>query len=137
MKAALLMAALSLAPGARAATVEVTVAGVRNGLGEVRVAICTEDEFLQPTCTHIGQAPARDGDVVVRIEGVPPGTWAAQAFHDEDRDGKIGRNLLGIPTEGLGFSNDARFRFGPPSFADAAFQLGSAGGRIRFSLRYF
>ena len=63
--------------------------------------------------------------------------WAAQAFHDENRNGVIDRNLLGIPKEGLGFSNDAPFRFGPPAFADAAVQVVAPGGRIRLTLRYF
>ena len=125
-----------LAARAQAATVDVVVQGVRSGTGEVRVAICSEPRFLGETCEHVGRAPAHPGEVVVRIEGVEPGVWAAQAFHDENMDRKIDRNALGIPTEGLGFSNDARFLFGPPRFAAAAFQLGPAGGRIRFKLRY-
>ncbi len=120
----------------RAATLDVVVAGVRDARGDILVAVCSERRFLQPTCEHAGRAPARPGEVTVRVAGVPPGTWTAQAFHDEDGDGKIGRNVLGIPTEGIGFSNDAKFRFGPPRFSDAAFRLGPAGGRVRFSLRY-
>lgn len=127
---------MMLAGPAQAATLDVVVAGVRNAQGAVRVAICSEAQFLQPVCPHVGAVPARPGEVTVRIDNVPPGVWAAQAFHDEDGDGKIGTNLLGIPTEGLGFSNDARLLFGPPRFGDAAFQLAPAGGRIRFSLRY-
>ena len=120
---------------ARGATLEVVVAGVRNGRGEVRVAVCSEARFLELHCEHVGHVAAREGEVVVRIEGVPAGVWAAQAFHDEDSDGKIG-TVLGVPTEGLGFSNDVRFLFGPPRFRDAAFRMAPDGGRIRFSLRY-
>ena len=119
------------------ATVEVVVGGVRSDKGDVRVAVCSEAEFLQPHCTHVGHVPARAGEVTVRIEGVPPGVYAAQAFQDENGNGVIDRNFFGIPTEGLGFSNDVRFNFGPPRFAAAAFRLGPEGGRIRFSLRYF
>ena len=121
---------------AAAATLDVVVSGIRNADGEIRVAICSRPQFLQPSCEHVGQAPAQPGSVVVHIENVPPGVWAAQAFHDEDGDGKIGTSLLGLPTEGLGFSNDARFRFGPPSFDDAAFRLDGNGGRVRVPLRY-
>lgn len=127
---------LGFAVPSAAATVDVVVTGVRNSQGDVRVAICSRQRFLKPQCEHFGQAPAHAGEVTVRITDVPPGTWAAQAFHDEDRDGKLGTNLLGLPTEGLGFSNDARFRFGPPSFEDAAFQLNASGGQIRLPLRY-
>jgi uncharacterized protein (DUF2141 family) len=128
---------LAVAAPARADPLIVTVAGVRSDVGSVRVAVCSKANFLKPTCEHVGSAPAKAGEVVVRLEAVPPGTWAAQAFHDEDDDGKVGTNLIGIPTEGLGFSNDVRFHFGPPSFNDAAFALGPGGGRIRFTLRYF
>ena len=125
-----------IAGAAQSATLEVVVGGIRNDRGDIRVAVCSEATFLKPTCEHVGHVAAQSGEVTVRIE-VPPGTWAAQAFHDENRNGIIDRNFFGIPTEGLGFSNDARFNFGPPSFAAAAFQLGPAGGRIHFSLRYF
>ena len=39
--------------------------------------------------------------------------------HDEDNDGKVDTNWLGIPNERLGASNDARGTFGPPSFNQA------------------
>ena len=120
----------------RAATLEVTVANLRNGTGDVRVAVCSPATFLKEKCEYNGLAPARAGETVVRVEGVPPGVWAVQAYHDEDRNTEVTRNLLGMPTEGIGFSNDAPFRFGPPTYADAAFQLGPAGGRIRLRLRY-
>ena len=112
------------------------VANVRNANGRVRVAACTAGTFLKDTCQVVGDAKAVAGEVVVRLD-VPPGTWAVQAFLDEDGDRAINRNFFGIPTEGLGFSNDAAFRFGPPSFAEAAFVLTAGGGRIRLNLRYY
>jgi uncharacterized protein (DUF2141 family) len=117
--------------------VTVTVAGVRSHAGSVLVALCDRATFLAPTCRYAGKSPASPGAVTVRITGVPPGIYAAQAFHDENDNGKIDRNFLGIPREGLGFSNDAKMRFGPPSFDDAAFSLGPNGGSIGFALRYF
>lgn len=121
---------------AHAATLEVVVANIRNGNGRVRVAACTAETFLKDTCQVVGNAKAAAGEVMVRLE-VPPGTWAVQAFLDEDDNREINRSFVGIPTEGLGFSNDAAFRFGPPRFADAAFILTAGGGRIRLNLRYF
>ncbi len=116
---------------------EVTVTGVRSAAGHVLVAVCDRAAFLQPTCRYKGRAPATMGSVTVRITGVPPGTYAAQAYQDENENGRIDRSLFGVPTEGIGFSNDAPMRFGPPSFDAAAFALGPGGGQISFSLRYF
>lgn len=45
-------------------------------------------------------------------------------MHDENGNGKLDSNWLGIPSEPVGASNDARGQFGPPSFEDAAFELG-------------
>ena len=135
-RACLSGAMMVVAGSAAGATLEVVVTGVRNGEGDVRVAVCAQADFLKESCPYVAHVAARAGEVSLRLE-VPPGVWAAQAFHDENRNGIIDRNLFGIPKEGLGFSNDAPFRFGPPSFADAAFQLAAPGGRIRLSLRYF
>jgi len=121
---------------AQAAKLEVVVANVRSGKGRVRVAACSAETFLKASCQWNGEVKAAPGEVMVTLE-VPPGIWAVQAYQDEDGSGKVTRNFLGIPTEGLGFSNDAPFRFGPPKFADAAFRLEPGGGRIRLTLRYF
>ena len=136
------MVALMLLVAARPAVadggvLEVTVTGIRSAAGHVLVAVCDKDTFLHETCRYKGRVPAAIGSVVVRIAGIPPGSYAAQAYADENDNGKIDRNFLGMPTEGIGFSNDAKMRFGPPAFADAAFTLGPAGGQIQFGLRYY
>jgi len=125
-----------LAGGAQAARLEVVVGNIRNARGHIRVAVCTADTFLKETCQWRAHGKAASGEVTLTLD-VPPGTWAAQAYQDETDVGKITRNFFGLPTVGIGFSNDAPFRFGPPSFADAAFRLGAGGGRIRLNLRYF
>ena len=127
----------ALPAAAEPGTLEVTVTGVRSAAGHVLVAVCDRATFLQPTCRYRGRAPAAMGSVTVRIVGVPAGTYAAQAYQDENDNDKLDRNLFGMPTEGIGFSNDAPMRFGPPSFDAAAFALGGEGGRMTFALRYF
>jgi uncharacterized protein (DUF2141 family) len=120
-----------------AADVRVAVSGVRNDRGRILVAICERTTFLQANCPWYGSAPATPGVVRVMVSGVPPGVYAAQAFHDEDANGKLERSFLGLPREGMGFSNDAPMHFGPPRFDAAAFPVGSGGADIRFSLRYY
>ena len=117
--------------------VEVEVSGVRTGRGHVLVAICTHAEFLKEHCGFKGSTEAQPGTVPVRVAGVPPGTYAVQAWHDENDNGRIDRDLLGIPTEGIGFSRNAPIRLGPPSFEDAAFTVEASGARTALKLRYF
>lgn len=74
--------------------------------------------------------------VIFSFKDVVPGTYAVSVFHDEDCNGQMKTNVLGIPLEGTGASNDARGRFGPPKFADAKFSL-SGDKRISLSLYYY
>jgi uncharacterized protein (DUF2141 family) len=64
-----------------------------------------------------------------------PGRYAVAFFHDEDGDGAVGRDWLGIPTEGYGFSNDAAIALAPPSFSSARFDV-RAHARLRATARY-
>ena len=65
-----------------------------------------------------------------------PGTYAAAAFHDENSDKKINSNLLGIPKEGIGVSNNVKGRFGPPKFDDAKFTFSQPTQTITIALTY-
>ena len=136
-RAALLALLLTLPAAAEPGGLDVTVTGVRNATGHVLVAVCDRATFLTPTCPYHGRAPAQAGPVTVHIASVPPGVYAVQAYHDENDNNRLDRTLLGMPKEGMGFSNDAKMHFGPPDFADAAVRITPAGGAIQFALRYF
>jgi uncharacterized protein (DUF2141 family) len=133
-RAALLLAAWPAF--ALGATLDITVTGVRNDHGQVRLAVCSRADFLKPHCPWQAAAKAAAGSVTLHIADIPAGTYAIQAFHDENGDGKLNRNFIGIPEEGIGFSNDAPMHFGPPDFAAAAFTVGDAPRQLGFSLRY-
>jgi uncharacterized protein (DUF2141 family) len=116
------LALLACAGTASAATVEVHVTGVAAGKGKVNVAVCDKERFLKQ-CAYSGSAPAREGDNVIRVAGVPAGTWAVLAYQDENENGELDRNFVGIPKENYGFSRDARGKFGPPDFGDASIEV--------------
>ena len=131
---AVLVAGLA-ARSARAALVEVAVTGVTDARGHVRVDLCTRETFLKENCPYGGSAPATAPATLVEIAGVPPGQYAAQVFHDENDSGDIERNVLGIPTEPIGFSNDAPLHLRGPRFSDAAFSVERGVERITLKLR--
>ncbi|MBK1657085.1 DUF2141 domain-containing protein [Paracraurococcus ruber] len=116
----------------------VTVQGVASDEGIIRVAACPPEDYPAGTCQTIARAPARAGRVQLRISGLPAGRWGVSAYHDADGDGRLGRDWLGRPTEGIGFGNDAPVsRFGPPGWEAAAVAV-AAGGETRtaVTLRY-
>ena len=119
---------------ASAATVEVHVSAVVPGRGKVNVAVCDKERFLKD-CLYSGSAPASAGETVVTIPNVPKGTWAVLAYQDENQNDKLDRNLIGIPSENYAFSRNARGRFGPPDFADAAIEVGDSTTVTELKLR--
>ena len=64
-----------------------------------------------------------------------PGTYGVKVYHDVDGDAELDKNVMGIPTEPFGFSNDAPANFGPAEFEDAAFDIGEDGAAQTITLR--
>jgi uncharacterized protein (DUF2141 family) len=78
----------------------------------------------------------RDTQARCAFEDIPPGTYALAAIHDENMNGKLDANWLGAPTEGYGFSNDAKALLGAPSFSAARFRYDGQNLELAISLRY-
>lgn len=130
-----LAAGLVLAAGsACAANIDVHVTGVSDPRGHVRVELCTRDTFLTESCPYAAAAPATVGDTVVQIQA-PPGVYAVQAYHDDTDAGHIHQNILGIPRERVGFSNDAPLHIKGPAFQEASFVVGDGMREVTLRLR--
>lgn len=54
---------------------------------------------------------------------LPPGTYAVSVFEDLNGNHKLDRNLLGIPREPVGASNNPRPRMGPPRFDECSLHV--------------
>lgn len=122
---------------AQVATVIVTLKNVRDNTGNLRVSLYNdpatfrkEDKALQ-----VVSAPASPGEARLVFRDVAPGRYAIMAYHDADADGKLDLRLGMFPTEGYGLSNNPRI-FGPPRFADSAFEVGSNETSINISISY-
>ena len=76
------------------------------------------------------------GDLVIRVDGIPAGRYAVQAYHDEDGTGPMHRGLFGLPSEAVGFSRDAPLRLGPPRFEGAAIDITEPSTTTRLRLRH-
>lgn len=116
--------------------IEVVVSGIRSAQGLIHVDVCPEARFLN-SCPYTAEVPAKAGVVTVIMRGVPPGRYAVQAFHDANANHDLDQNFIGIPKEGIGFSNDAMPRLMRPKFKVAAFDHGTSPQRIPVILRYF
>jgi uncharacterized protein (DUF2141 family) len=67
---------------------------------------------------------------------LPYGTYAVAVLHDENGNGKMDKNFMGIPKEGYGASNNPRKRMGPPGFDEAKFSVTQPAQTIEIRLIY-
>jgi uncharacterized protein (DUF2141 family) len=135
LKTALGAAAILYANLAGAADLTIHVDDLKAAGGNVLVAVYgSEGTFLKKPDGASG-APASPGATQVVIKDLPEGTYAFAVFHDANSNGKMDKNIVGIPTEDYGFSNNAMGKMGPPSFNDAKFVLPAAGATVRVSLK--
>jgi uncharacterized protein (DUF2141 family) len=115
-------ALITTLPQAWAADLTVTVKSLNATQGAVRVGLFNNaDTFLAPNAQINGQMAQAAGDsVTVVFRDLPAGRYALSAFHDENGNGKLDRNVLGNPVEPFGFSNEAMGNMAAPSFEQAA-----------------
>jgi hypothetical protein len=58
---------------------------------------------------------AIDGDhAVCEFKDVTPSTYAVIVFHDENQNGKLDKNFIGVPQEGYAASNNVRHLMSAP-----------------------
>lgn len=104
-------------------SLSVTVTNIKEQKGTIRVGLFnSEDNFLKtPVDGKVTQVNGNEATVV--FENLKAGEYALSVIHDENENGELDKNGLGIPKEGFGFSNNKMGAFGPPSFDEAHIEL--------------
>ncbi len=100
---------------------------IRSREGKILIQVCDDPESFDGNGTAHASLilPAQSDRLSVRIEGYPPGEYAIRVMHDLDGDGELKTNMVGMPKEPWGMSNNAKGRFGPPKWNDAKFSVPS------------
>jgi len=104
----------------------VQVNGIFEIKGKVRIAIFKNADHFKNK-----QNPADSAVIEVKSNTVQntfkliKGTYAIAVYHDENNDGKLNTRALGIPEEGVGFSNLKKMKLRPPDFNESSFFLQS------------
>ena len=69
------------------------------------------------------------------IDQLPYGEYAVMLYHDQNGNGKMDKNWIGLPLEPYGFSNNARPRLGAPSFRRVKFPVNQKVQTLRVRVR--
>jgi uncharacterized protein (DUF2141 family) len=82
-----------------------------------------------------GFLPIPSGAQQLQIEtDLPSGTYAVSVYEDLNGNHKLDRNILGVPREPVGASNNPQRRMGPPKFGDCSFRLGDESQTLFITL---
>ncbi|MEZ4905996.1 MAG: DUF2141 domain-containing protein [Spirosomataceae bacterium] len=88
--------------------------------GELSTGIFLKENFPKVGKQLLGsETTITANPMQIVFEKVPIGTYGVVSFQDIDRDKKLKTNWVGFPIEPIGFSRDAKIKFGPPDFNDA------------------
>ncbi len=120
--------------------IHVKIPNIRNNAGSVACALFESPagfptEFLH-SATNIMMINIRDSQARCHFLDIPPGTYALAVIHDENKDGKLATNFLGVPTEGYGFSSGAKATMSAPSFEAASFSYRGQNLDLTIRLNY-
>jgi uncharacterized protein (DUF2141 family) len=104
-------------------TIKIIITGFENNEGDCWFAIDNSPEvYEREDSVWIGKIlPIKNQQVIVVIDSLKYGEYAVKVFHDENKNGELDTDFLGIPDEDYGYSNDASGWFGPPSWEKAKF----------------
>ena len=117
----------------------ITVDGLKRHQGQICFSVfvrskgfpSNKDSSLQAGCVKVTEA-----SVKLNFKDLEAGNYAVAVFHDTNNDGALNRNLIGIPTEGFGFTNNPTIRTGPPKFNDSAVLVAGSSTNTRINLQY-
>ncbi|MEJ7647198.1 MAG: DUF2141 domain-containing protein [Chryseolinea sp.] len=120
---------------AQTSTLEVTVNNIKSDKGTIRIGLFTKEEFLK-TPFEGKIVKATPEGVTVVFENLKAGTYAISVVHDENENGKMDTNKLGIPREGYAFGNNALGKLGPPTFNQANVVIGPETVKQVLKIKY-
>ncbi len=124
-------------PSQPTATLEVQINNIKKAKGQIMLAVYNSaDDFLSPNYFRTAvEKVAQEGVISVQISDLAFGSYAISVFHDLNSNENLDTNLLGIPSEPYGFSNDARGLFGPPDYEKARFDFEKNGQIIEVKVK--
>jgi uncharacterized protein (DUF2141 family) len=101
----------------------VSISGLKNDTGVIKVGLYnSEGKFLNTTYKSIF-TEIKGNAAKVTFEGIPKGEYAISTYHDENNNGNLDRDGMGIPFEDFACSNNAKGFMGPPKYEDAKFSI--------------
>ena len=106
-------------------TLTINITGFPNNVGKAHIGVYnsakTFPEYGKQFKGKVGEI--KNQKVSINFDNLPKGSYGVAVYQDENKNGKLDKNLVGYPTEAFGFSNNFRPTISAPDFEDVAFSL--------------
>lgn len=138
--ASLLFVGLCLLPGAAETDTPnpdlvIEIEGAKPSKGQVMISVFDDPStYMKRPIIELTQAVDVSGAAQVLVTDLAPGSYAVAVVYDRDSDGELDTGLFGIPTEKVGFSNNAKGRMGPAPWEKARFEHSADSNSISITL---
>jgi len=134
--ASIFAAMFVLASNAGAASLTVDITDVAASTGTIGIQLVDSKAVFdgggKPVAAR--QIKASGANMVsVTFEELKPGKYAVMVMHDENDNGKLDSNILGIPKEGYGFSNNPNV-MRRPTFDEAMIEMAAEDKAITINI---
>jgi uncharacterized protein (DUF2141 family) len=122
-------------------TLTVRITGARNTKGQIGVTLFQDAQGFPDDTSKALRQQSVDIDpstmsAQVTFKDLPQGTFAVSVLHDENGNGKMDKNFMGMPKEGYGASKNPKKQRRAPTFEGAKFSLNAAQQTIDIKLIY-
>ena len=135
---ALCLLACLAATAVPAAELRITIANVVPNQGELLVTLFDNAQGFpdQPGAAQPSRKIKPDGSTVqLSFGNLPEGRRAVMVLQDFNGNGRVDYNLVGLPKEPYGASNNKLPRLAPPKFDEALVDVGAQGAAVTIQLR--
>lgn len=104
---------------------KITIPNIDKVEGKIQVSLYnSKEKFIKKGQEYKSQIKGvKSTSETFIFKDLPAGEYAVALYHDENSDGKCNTNLIGIPKEGYGFSQNFKPTLSAPKFGDTKFKL--------------
>ena len=123
----------------QAQNITLNITGIKSAKGQMVVSVFKDNQTFKDekpaTKLQFSKAAITNGTLTVSIT-LEPGTYGIALMDDENSNGKMEKNMFGIPKEGFGFSNFYLSGMSRPVFNDFKFDVKNTPLKLESKMRY-
>jgi uncharacterized protein (DUF2141 family) len=108
---------------AQTSSLTVTITGIKNNTGNLTAEIYNSKGNFIKSSFKTSTSVIKSNTATVIFSDLPKAEYTVVVYHDENNNGKLDKNFIGMPKEPVACSNNAKGFMGPPKYEDAKFNL--------------